>query len=119
VSKFSRHPTEAKKFVTWLETKQNDVVQASLGGGDPLRLSSYSDPKLTEDLVPGTKVKRFRRYPQVQIAMKNAMPRPFFPGEEKWETIVTTPLQAIQLGRESPKVGLAQADRGVDNSLER
>jgi len=36
VSKYSQHATEAKKFV--VETKKNDVVHASLGGGDPVRL---------------------------------------------------------------------------------
>jgi ABC-type glycerol-3-phosphate transport system substrate-binding protein len=119
VSKYSQHVAEAKKFAAWLETKQNDVVQASLGGGDPVRVSSYSDPKLTEDKVPGTDVKRFRRYPEVLVAMKNAVPRPFFAGEERWETTVTGPLQAISLGQLSVPQGLAQADKAVDESLSR
>jgi multiple sugar transport system substrate-binding protein len=117
VSNYSKHPTEAAKFVTWLETKENDVVQASLGGGDPVRISSYSNPKLTEETLPGTDIKRFRRYPQVLVAMQNAMPRPFFPGEERWETIVTTPLQAIQLGQLPVEQGLKEADDGVRKSL--
>jgi multiple sugar transport system substrate-binding protein len=117
VSKYSTHPAEATKFVTWLETKENDVVQASLGGGDPVRMSSYSNPKLTEDTLPGTDVKRFRRYPAVLAAMQNTMPRPFFPGEERWETTVTTPLQAIQLGQQTVERGLKQADDEVRRSL--
>jgi multiple sugar transport system substrate-binding protein len=117
VSKYSKQADAAKKFAAWLETKKNDVVQASLGGGDPVRMSSYADPKLTGALVPGTSVKRFRRYPQVMIAMKNAMPRPFFPNEERWETTVTSPLQAIQLGQLTAADGLAQADKAVDASL--
>jgi ABC-type glycerol-3-phosphate transport system substrate-binding protein len=117
ISKYSAHPTEAAKFVTWLETKQNDVVQASLGGGDPVRMSSYSNPKLTDETLPGTDVKRFRRYPAVLVAMQNAMPRPFFPGEERWETTVTTPLQAIQLGQQTVERGLKLADDEVRRSL--
>ncbi len=119
VSKYSRNADEAKKFVAWLETKKNDVVQASLGGGDPVRISSYSNPKLTQESVAGTSVKRFRRYPQVMIAMKNAMPRPFFPNEERWETTVTSPLQAVQLQQVAAAPGLAEADKAVDASLQR
>jgi multiple sugar transport system substrate-binding protein len=119
VSKYSKHVAEAKKFAAWLETKQNDVVQASLGGGDPVRQSSYSNPKLTEDKVPGTDVMRFRRLPQVIEAMRTAMPRPFYAGEERWETAVTTPLQAVSLGKEAPAQGLGQADKAVDSLLQR
>ena len=82
-----------------------------------MRISSYSNPKLTEETLPGTDIKRFRRYPQVLVAMQNAMPRPFFPGEERWETIVTTPLQAIQLGQLPVEQGLKEADDGVRKSL--
>lgn len=119
VSKYSKHTAEAKKFAAWLETKKNDVLQASLGGGDPVRQSSYASPKLTQDKVPGTSVKRFRRFPQVITAMKDAMPRPFFANEERWETTVTTPLQAISLGQESVPQGLAAADKAVSDSLKR
>ena len=51
--------------------------------------------------------------------MKNAMPRPFFPSEERWETTVTGPLQAISLGQLSAPQGLAQADKAVGESLSR
>ena len=119
VSKYSTHADEAKKFAAWLETKKNDVVQASLGGGDPVRLSSYSDPVLTDEKLAGTDVKRFRRYKEVIVAMKNASPRPFFEGEERWETTVTTPLQAIQLGQATPADGLKQADAAENTVLAR
>jgi ABC-type glycerol-3-phosphate transport system substrate-binding protein len=119
VSKYSKNAAEAKKFAAWLETKKNDVVQASLGGGDPVRKSSYSDPKLTEDLIKGTKVKRFRRFPEVVKAMDNAMPRPFFANEERWETTVTSPLQSISLGQTPVAQGLAAADKAVNDSLQR
>jgi multiple sugar transport system substrate-binding protein len=119
VSKYSAHPDEAKKFAAWLETKKNDVIQASLGGGDPVRLSSYNDPKLADETLPGTDVKRFRRYPEVITAMKNAAPRPLFEGEERWETTITTPLQAVQLGQISPTDGLKQADKAEDAVLSR
>jgi ABC-type glycerol-3-phosphate transport system substrate-binding protein len=117
VSKYSKQAAEAKKFVAWLETKKNDVVQASLGGGDPVRLSSYSDPKLTEEKLAGTDVKRFRRYSEVIIAMKNASPRPLFEGEERWETTITTPLQAVQLGQSTPEEGVKAADKAEDAAL--
>jgi ABC-type glycerol-3-phosphate transport system substrate-binding protein len=119
VSKYSKNTAEAKKFAAWLETKKNDVVQASLGGGDPVRQSSYQDPKLTEDLVPGTKVKRFRRFPEVLKAMQTTVPRPLFAGEERWETSVSGPLQAISLGKTSVQDGLKQADEAVKNTLSR
>ncbi len=119
VSKYSKNQEEAKKFAAWLETKKNDVQQAHLGGGEPIRESSYSDPILTEDVLEGTKVKRFRRYPEVVKAMENAQPRPFFPAEERWEKLVTTPLQAISLGRTTVEQGLSDADKAVDSSLQR
>ena len=65
VSKYSAHAEEAQKFVAWLETKKNDVVQASLGGGDPVRMSSYQDATLTGEKLAGTDIARFRRYPVV------------------------------------------------------
>ena len=105
--------------MTWLETKENDVLQASLGGGDPIRESSYSNSILTDEILKGTDVKRFRRYDVVLDTMKNAMPRPFFPGEEAWETVVSGPLQAIQLGVNSVEDGLAEADAAVDRLLSR
>lgn len=119
VSKYSEHADEAKKFVAWLETKKNDVTQASLGGGDPVRRSSYEDPKLTEEKLKGTDVERFRRFPEVLKAMETTMPRPLFPGEERWETTVSGPLQSISLGRVDVKQGLAQADKAVNQSLQR
>jgi multiple sugar transport system substrate-binding protein len=119
VSKYSHHAAEAKKFAAWLETKKNDVVQASLGGGDPVRLSSYSDPILADEKLAGTDVKRFRRYKEVIVAMKNAAPRPLFEGEERWETAITTPLQAVQLDQISPEEGLKQADKAEDAALQR
>jgi len=119
VSKYSKNQEEAKKFAAWLETKKNDVVQASLGGGDPVRISSYSDPKLTEEKLKGSDALRFRRFHEVIEAMKNARPRPFFAGEERWETTVTTPLQAVQLGRMAPQQALAEADKAVQSSLSR
>ncbi|MBN9315327.1 MAG: sugar ABC transporter substrate-binding protein [Devosia sp.] len=119
VSKYSKHADEAKKFTAWLETKANDVLQASLGGGDPVRASSYSDPTLTEAKLEGSDVLRFRRYDVVLKAMQNTKPRPFFPGEEAWETVVSGPLQAIQLGEKSVEDGLAEADAAVDRLLSR
>ena len=53
------------------------------------------------------------------MAMKNAAPRPFFEGEERWETTITTPLQAVQLGEISPAEGLKQADKAEDVVLSR
>jgi multiple sugar transport system substrate-binding protein len=119
VSNYSKHQAEAKKFAAWLETKKNDVVQASLGGGDPVRLSSYDSPTLMDEKVKGTDQLRFRRLPEVKKAMETAQPRPFFPLEERWEQVVSTPLQSISLGRSSVEEGLKQADQDVDSSLNR
>jgi ABC-type glycerol-3-phosphate transport system substrate-binding protein len=119
VSKYSEHQDEAKKFAAWLETKKNDVLQASLGGGDPVRISSYDDPKLMNEKVQGSDQLRFRRLPEVKQAMESAQPRPFFPLEERWEQVVSTPLQAIALDRTSVEDGLAQADEDVNSSLNR
>jgi hypothetical protein len=51
--------------------------------------------------------------------MESAQPRPFFPLEERWEQVVSTPLQAIALDRTSVEDGLAQADEDVNSSLNR
>ena len=119
VSNYSENQEEAKKFIAWLETKENDVLQASLGGGDPVRRSSYENPTLTEETLDGSEVKRFRRYDVVLEAMENTRPRPRFPGEEAWETAVSGSLQAIQLGEMSVEEGLAEADSSVDRLLSR
>ena len=117
VSKFSKNQEEAKKFIAFLETKKNDVKQASLGGGDPVRMSSYSDSTLTGEKLAGTSTDRFRRYPTVLESMKTAKPRPFFPGEEAWETLLSTQLSAISLGQKTVDVGLSAADTSIDKLL--
>ena len=117
VSKFSKSQDEAKKFVAWLETKNNDVKQASLGGGDPVRLSSYSNSILTGEKLAGTTTDRFRRYPTVLKAMELARPRPFFPGEEAWETLLSTQLSAISLGQKNVSQGSKAADSAINKFL--
>jgi len=117
VSKFSKNQEEAKKFVAWLETKKNDVTQASLGGGDPVRISSYSDKTLTGEKLAKTSIDRFRRYPSVLKAMELAHPRPFFPGEEAWETLLSSELSAISLGQKTVPVGSKNADAAIDKFL--
>lgn len=118
ISQFSRNIDEAKKFVAWLETKKNDVRQAELGGGDPVRRSSYSNPKLTEQTLPDSDVLRFRRYPEVLEAMETTKPRPFFPQEERWELLVSQQLSAIQQGQKSVEEALKAADSAVDKMLQ-
>lgn len=117
VSKFSKNVDEATKFVTWLETKKNDVFQAANGGGDPVRKSSYSDTTLTSQKLTGSDTLRFRRLPIVLDVMKSAKPRPYFPAEEAWETVVSTQLSAISLGQSSVVDGLKKADDTVNKSL--
>ena len=82
-------------------------------------MSSYRDTTLTGEKLEGTDVARFRRYPVVLKAMETTMPRPFYPGEEAWETVVSGPLQAIQLGEKSVADGLAEADAAVGRLLSR
>lgn len=118
LSKYSKNQAEAKKFIAWLETKQNDVVQANLGGGDPVRKSSYANKTLTKQTVKGAPgQKRFRRYPQVLVAMQTTMPRPYFPREERWETTLSPFLTSIQLGRSSVPDALKKADKAIDDML--
>lgn len=117
VSKYSKNIDQAKKFAAWLETKKNDVFQADHGGGDPVRASSYQDATLTQQKVDGSDALRFRRLPEVLTAMKTAQPRPFYPGEESWETTFSTQLSAISQGQSSVDDGLAAADAAVDKSL--
>jgi multiple sugar transport system substrate-binding protein len=117
VSKYSKHVDEAIKFAVWLESKKNDVFQALNGGGDPVRSSSYSDPILTDELLPDGETKRFRRHSVVLSAMNSAQPRPFFPGEETWETTLSTELSAISLGERTVKEALARADEAQNKNL--
>lgn len=119
VSKYSEHPEEAKKFAAWLETKENDVFQSDNGAGDPVRASSYEDPRLVEQTLPDSDVLRFRRFPVVLEAMETAQPRPFFPLEERWETALSTELSAISTGQVSVEEGLERADAAIDQALER
>lgn len=117
VSKYSKNVDEATKFATWLESKKNDVFQAANGGGDPVRASSYSDPTLAQQKLDGSDALRFRHLPVTQEAMKSAQPRPFFPGEETWETTLSTELSAVSLGQRSVQDGLARADEAENKNL--
>lgn len=81
-------------------------------------MSSYTNKELTEAKVEGQPdLLRFRRYPQVLEAMKTTKPRPLFPQEEQWETVVSAPLHAIQLGESSVQDGLAKAQSDVDQMI--
>lgn len=118
ISKFSQNQEEAKKFIAWLESKKNDIFQADNGGGDPVRASTYEAPELIEQTLPNTDVKRFRRYPEVLTAMETTQPRPLFPREERWETLVSEQLSAIQQGQASPREALERADAAVNELLQ-
>jgi multiple sugar transport system substrate-binding protein len=117
IPKTSKHPEEAFQFIAWLENKQNDVNQAIMGGGDPVREESYTDPALTELKIEGTDVKKFRRYEALKEAMKTAQVAPFFPLEEKWETTVTEYLHAAQLNQTTPEEAMKKADEAVNKML--
>lgn len=118
VSQYSQHQEEAIKFIQWLESPENDVRQALLGAGDPVRSSSYSNEELTQATVPEhPDLLRFRRYPHVVEAMETAKPRPLFPEEERWESVVSTPLHAIQLGEMSVEEGLDSAQDDVNRMM--
>jgi len=118
VSSYSKNRDAALQFIKYLESPENDVKQALLGGGDPVRVASYTNKQLTEAKVESAPdVLRFRRYPKVLEAMKTAKPRPLFPQEEHWETVVSAPLHAIQLGQSSVQDGLAKAQSDVEQML--
>jgi len=118
VSSYSKNRDAALQFIKYLESPENDVKQALLGGGDPVRVASYTNKQLTEAKVESAPdVLRFRRYPKVLEAMQTAKPRPLFPQEEHWETVVSAPLHAIQLGQSSVQDGLAKAQSDVEQML--
>lgn len=117
IPKSSKQQDEAFKFMAWLESKENDVRQAELGGGDPVRTESYSNPALSELKIEGTDINKFRRYEALQEAMKTTKARPFFPQEEKWESTVSEYLSAAQLGRYTVEEALKMADTAVNEML--
>ncbi len=49
--------------------------------------------------------------------MQTTKPRPLFPEEEQWETVVSAPLHAIQLGEMSVEEGLNKAQDDVDRMM--
>lgn len=117
IPKTSKNSEEAFKFMAWLENKQNDVRQAEMGGGDPVREESYSDPALTEKKIEGTDIKMFRRYAAHAEAMKTTKARPFFPQEEKWESTVSEYLSAAALKKMTVEEALKKADEAVNKML--
>lgn len=117
IPKTSKHPEEAFKFLAWLQNQENDVRQAQMGAGDPVRIDSYSNEALTDLTLEGTDVKRFRRYEPLEEAMETAMARPFFPHEERWESIVSEYLSAVQVGQITVEEALERANDAVNNML--
>lgn len=119
IPKTSKKAEEAFKFINWLESAENDIRQAEMGGGDPVRADSYNSPKLTDLKIEGTDVKKFRRYTALAEAMKTTKARPFFPQEEKWETAVSIYLSAIQLGKAKVEDALKEADKDVNKLIKK
>lgn len=114
ISTYSRQHEAASAFLRYLASPENDVRQALLGGGDPVRMTSYTDPLLTEARVAGhPELRRFRRHERVLEAMQTARPRPLFAHEEQWESVVSASLFAIAHGRCSAHAGLTKAQRDV------
>lgn len=118
IPRYSQNIDQAKDFVAWLESRRNDVLQADLGGGDPVRKSSYSNSELTDQTLPNTDILRFRRYPEVLEAMETTRPRPFFEREEQWELLVSEQLSALQQGQGTVEEILEAADAAVNNMLQ-
>ena len=117
IPKTTANPDEAFKFMAWLENQENDVRQAEMGGGDPVRTESYSDPRLTELTIEGTDIRKFRRYDALEEAMQKTKARPFFPQEERWESIVSEYLSAAQLNQMTVEEALQKADEAVNRIL--
>lgn len=117
IPRSSYYSEEAFKFMSWLENKRNDVRQANMGGGDPVRLESYEDPALTEQWIQGTDVKKYRRYDAVQESMENAKARPYFTLVQKWESTVSEYLNAAQLKQLSVQDALKKADIAINKLL--
>jgi len=117
IPKTSKNAEEAFKFLTWLENEENDIRQAEMGGGDPVRADSYKSPRLTDLKIEGTDIKKFRRYRALEEAMRTTKARPFFPLEEKWETVVSEHLSAVQLGQTSVEEALKKADEEVNKLI--
>ena len=90
-----------------------------MGGGDPVRKSSYDDPRLTEAKIPGTDVLKFRRFPELKKAMQVTKPRPQIAPEEQWEVIVSQYLHAAQLGQMPVEEALEIANAQVKMMMER
>jgi ABC-type glycerol-3-phosphate transport system substrate-binding protein len=119
IPKTSDNPEEAFKFIAWLENAENDVRQAHMGGGDPVRAASYSDPRLTDQNIPGTNILKFRRYKALEEAMKTTKVRPFFPQEETWELTVSPYLSAVQIGDMTVEEALEEANEAVEKMLKK
>jgi multiple sugar transport system substrate-binding protein len=119
IPKTSDNPEEAFKFIAWLENAENDVRQAHMGGGDPVRAASYSDPRLTDQNIPGTNILKFRRYKALEEAMKTTKVRPFFPQEEPWELTVSPYLSAVQIGDMTVEEALEEANEAVEKMLKK
>lgn len=114
VSSYSQQHDAAIAFLSYLQSSDCDIRQALHGAGDPVRASSYTDPRLTEARVEGyPNLRRFRRHAQVLQAMQTAKPRPLFAQEEQWETVVSAALWSIQTGQSSVRSALAKAQDDV------
>ena len=89
MDKYSNHSTKSQCATRWKSFEA--ITRRMLGArGAQGEFADMLKSKLTDEQLPGTNVKRFRRYPEVITAMKNATPRPLFEGEERWETSITS-----------------------------
>ena len=117
IPKSSSNPEEAFKFIAWLENAENDVRQADMGGGDPVRIASYSDPILMDQVISGTDILKYRRYEPLLEAMKVTKSRPWFAGEEEWEVVISPILTKIQTGKSTVEDACAEIDEAVNAML--
>lgn len=113
VSRYSKHPEEAKQFVAFLSTRRAQLRRALEGGYFATRPDVYGDPSLDE---------KTPYYNQMEDVFLNAVVRPSTPAGQKYNEVSAAyyrSIHGILSGDLKPEEGLERAANKIRQIMER
>lgn len=102
------HPQEARDFIDFVTSPENQKLLALETGMPPTRASVYQDQEVVD---------AYRWYPNQLEALQNAQPRPRISQWAEVETILGDYLQLALVGEMSPDEALAEAQTEIERAL--
>jgi multiple sugar transport system substrate-binding protein len=108
ISKFSRHPKEAWKFIEFMTSYESQKYYSIKGGRLPTRKALYKDKDV---------LKKSPYYAEMYNVFINALPRPVNPNYSQISDILQVELHQALTQKKSPEQALKDAEKKIKKLL--